>query len=220
MARACLLAVPSRLCKKHHQCALQFLYITLWQEYTLCIPFFCTDHSPRFCHPWLENYEKPCVQIQKQIATVCNNVTKIFKYFVDIVKNKSTNNGRYFISLNVFRMIKRSVYMIECFTNTGQSMPTKATCLSTSYCTRATHSSTSSCVTFGTLQVAADLPGNPLFSVICACSQNYENNGTDKSAATQRSKVSHYSSPLTIVRAVLESCDIMCMSLLERLVEK
>jgi hypothetical protein len=55
---------------------------------------------------WPTQVGKLCKAInkkQKQIASVCNNVTQIFKYIIKFVKNKANNHGRYFYLFKVGR---------------------------------------------------------------------------------------------------------------------
>ena len=86
-------------------------------------PFY--RHSLSFCKPRLENYGKPWMQKQKQIATVCNNVTQLFQNSVEFYWKQSNK------SCEIFYLIESWPKQKKIFANIRPSMPTSAVCLST-----------------------------------------------------------------------------------------
>ncbi len=59
--------------------------------------FLLIRHSLSFFATEVEKLWKATNAKQKQIAIVCNNNTQILKNSVELVGNKATNHGRYFI---------------------------------------------------------------------------------------------------------------------------
>ena len=78
-------------------------------------------HSPVVNQLRLENFGMPYAK-QKQIATVCNSVTRLFKKKVLSLLEHSKQSWEVFYLVE--SLVKTSVNTIECFTN----MPTRAVC--------------------------------------------------------------------------------------------